>query len=147
MDKILKKIFKMNHWIGVIGKKLTYERFLKESNTWFCMPNNSSIDDLIIMYVSRRLTSKNSGFFAIYKIVSIDKSKDAECSQYGSMSGMGVKIFYTNVNLVRKIDIPVSFEKASNHPLLAHTRFIRRKMQATYFPISQSEYGLIESLI
>ena len=60
---------------------------------------------------------------------------------------MGVKIFYTNVNLVRKIDIPVSFKKASNHPLLAHARFIRRKMQATYFPISQSEYGLIESLI
>ena len=137
----------MNYWIGVIGKKLTYERFLKESNTWFCMPNNSSIGDLIIMYVSRRLSSKNSGFFAIYKIESIDKSKDSECAQYGSMSGMGSKTFYTNISLVKKIDTPISYEKASNHHLLAHSRFIRRKMQATYFPISQSEYTLIESLI
>ena len=137
----------MNYWIGVIGKKLTYERFLKETNTWFCMPHNSSINDLIIMYVSRRLTNKNSGFFAIYKIESIDKTKDSECFQYGMMSGMGLKTFYTNVNLVKKIEMPISFEKASKHALLANARFIRRKMQATYFPISQSEYALIESLI
>lgn len=138
---------KMKYWIGVIGKKLTYERFLKENNTWFCMPYTSSINDLIVMYVSRRLTSKNSGFFCLYQIQSIDKTKDAECAQYGSMSGMGLKTFYTNLNLIKKIDVPISFEKVSEHPILSNARFIRRRMQATYFEISQSEYKLIESMI
>ena len=130
----------MNHWIGVIGSKLTAERFSGDSNTWFCMPKSCEVGDYVLMYVSTRAAGVKSGIFSVHEVCNKDESKNTECRRYGIFSGTGERLVYVDLKLTNKFPKPLSFQKIKADRFLSSFSYVRRNFQATYFPISKKEY-------
>ena len=136
----------MNYWIGVIGSPNTYDRFIVAGDFWFCFPQECTEGDYVAMYASQRMAKEDAGIFGIYEIASKDEAKNGQCRTYGAHSGSGEKPIYVDMRLLKKFESPVTFKKLKNTPGIAHSNFIRRNMQATYFKISKAEFAAIQSL-
>ena len=130
----------MNHWLGIVGSKLTYERFMRDSDHWFCMPKACEIGDLIVMYSSKKAAGSKSGIFGYFWVVDKDGQKDAFCSQYGYLSGTGEKLVHIELQKIKLLSTPVPFHKIKSVGILADTTYVRRNMQATYFKLQKKEY-------
>lgn len=130
----------MNYWIGVIGSKLTAERFLGDLDTWFCMPKSCDVGDYVLMYASIKAAGVKAGMFSVYQVFNKDESKDADCRRYGIFSGTGERPIYVDLKLVNRFPQPLSFQKIKTHRFLGSFPYVRRNFQATYFPISEKEY-------
>lgn len=136
----------MKYWIGVIGTKISRERFGGDEEAWFCMPKSAEVGDLMVMYASKKAVGKKHGLFAVYEVVGKDSSKDRVCSSYGIFSGTGERPVYTLLKCVKAFSKPISYTDMMSHPLLQNASFVRRNFQATYFPISEREFNAITRL-
>ena len=130
----------MNYWIGIIGSKLTHQRFLDESDSWFCMPSTSEIGDYVLMYASKKSAGVKGGVFAVYQIFNKDESKDGDCRRFGIFSGSGDRPIYVDLKLLDKFQKTISFQAIKAHNYLSTFSYVRRNFQATYFKISEKEY-------
>lgn len=130
----------MNYWLGIVGSKLTYERFFRDTDYWFCMPKTCEIGDQIVMYSSKKAAGAKSGIFGYFWVVDKDRQKDRLCSQYGSLSGTGEKLIHVELQKIKLLDTSVPFHKIKAVGLLSDTTYIRRNMQATYFKLLKKEY-------
>lgn len=136
----------MNYWIGVIGSKLTSERFYNQTDSWFCMPKSCESGDHVLMYASKKAAGVKSGVFAVYQIANKDESKDGECRRYGIFSGSGERPIYVDLKLLEKFQQAISFQSIKTHAYLSGFSYVRRNFQATYFKISEKEYKAFISL-
>ncbi len=114
----------MSYWIGVIGSKLTSERFFNGTDSWFCMPKSCEIGDYVLMYASKGK----------------DESKDGDCRRYGIFSGSGERPIYVDLKLLEKFQYPISFQIIKSHNYLSGFSYVRRNFQATYFKVSEKEH-------
>lgn len=130
----------MNYWIGVIGSKITRDRFLAENDSWFCMPKSCEIEDLVLMYASNKAAGVKSGIFGVYKVRSKDETKDESCRRYGIFSGSGERPIYIDLELIQKFSKPIAFQKIKTDKFLSNFPYVRRNFQATYFKISEKEF-------
>jgi predicted RNA-binding protein with PUA-like domain len=130
----------MNYWIGIVGSKITMERFLKEDSNWFCMPKSCDIGDQVLMYASKKAAGAKSGVFGAYEIRTKDEAKDGECRRYGIFSGSGERPIYIDLKLIKKFTSPLTFQSIKSNKFLANFPYVRRNFQATYFKISEKEY-------
>lgn len=130
----------MSYWIGVIGSKLTSERFFNGTDSWFCMPKSCEIGDYVLMYASKKAAGVKSGMFAVYQISGKDESKDGDCRRYGIFSGSGERPIYVDLKLLEKFQYPISFQIIKSHNYLSGFSYVRRNFQATYFKVSEKEH-------
>ena len=130
----------MNHWLGIVGSKQTYERFFQGTEYWFCMPKACEIGDQIIMYSSKKAAGITSGIFGFFDVIYKDEKKNTQCSQYGHLSGTGEKLVYVELKKIKILTTSVPFKKIKSVRLLAETTYIKRNMQATYFSLTKKEY-------
>ena len=130
----------MSYWIGVIGSKTTMERFLKENDSWFCMPKSCEIEDRVLMYASNKAAGVKSGIFGVYKVTTKDETKDGDCRRYGIFSGSGERTIYIGLDLIKKFATPFTFQMIKSNKFLASFPYVRRNFQATYFKISEKEF-------
>jgi len=130
----------MNHWLGIVGSKHTYERLFEGSEYWFCMPKSCEIGDQIVMYSSKKAAGINSGIFGYFWVIEKDAQKNAQCSQYGHLSGTGEKLVHVELKKIKILTASVPFKKIKSVDLLADTTYVRRNMQATYFSLTKKEY-------
>lgn len=137
----------MKYWLGVVGSPNTYERFMTQGDGWFCMPKSCEVGDYVAMYASLKVgRAKGGGVFAFYEVSSKDEAKDGNCRTYGIFSGTGERPVYVALKLIKKLEKPLSFSQIQNSRLLSNTTFVRRKFQATYFSLTEKEYGAFLSL-
>jgi predicted RNA-binding protein with PUA-like domain len=136
----------MNYWIGVIGSKMSYERFHAVPH-WFCLPQSCEAGDKVIMYASKKAAGVNSGIFAIFEIAKKDECNDGKCRNYGLMSGTGERPVYVDLTELVRLNKNISFQSLKVNPALKNSSFIRRNFQATYFKILASEFGAINSSV
>ena len=130
----------MNHWLGIVGSKLTYERFIRGVEYWFCMPKTCEIGDQIAMYSARTAAGVKSGIFGYFEVVDKDEQKIAQCNQYGYLSGTGERLVYVDIKMIKLLSPAVSFNKIKSVGLLKESVFVRRNMQATYFSLLREEF-------
>ena len=131
----------MKYWIGVVGSPNTYERFITQEDGWFCMPKSCEVGDYVLMYASIKVAgTKKSGVFGFYQVSNKDESKDGDCRVYGIFSGTGERPVYVALKLIEKLKLTIPFATIQNSPRLSNTTFVRRKFQATYFQITESEH-------
>lgn len=136
----------MSYWIGVIGSKMSYERFQTIPH-WFCLPQSCDVGDKVIMYASKKAAGVKSGVFAIFEIANKDECKDNQCRNYGLMSGTGERPIYVGLSELIRPSKNLSFQFLKSNPVLKNSPFIRRNFQATYFKISASEYEAINASV
>jgi predicted RNA-binding protein with PUA-like domain len=134
----------MNYWIGVIGSKMSYDRFHTASH-WFCLPQSCEAGDKVIMYASKKAAGVHNGIFAIFEITNKDECKDGKCRNYGLMSGNGERPVYVDLRELVRLTKNISFQSLKMNPALKNSSFIRRNFQATYFNIVAHEYEAIRS--
>jgi hypothetical protein len=130
----------MNHWLGIVGSKLTYERFSQSTDYWFCMPKSCEIGDQIVMYSSKKAAGFNSGIFGYFWVIDKDGLKDVHCNQYGYLSGTGEKLVHVELKKIKLLNNSVPFNKIKSISILSNTTYVRRNMQATYFSLQKKEY-------
>ena len=131
----------MKYWIGIVGSPNTYERFMNQDDGWFCMPKSCEVGDLVVMYASLKVAkAKKGGVFGFYEVSNKDESKDNDCRVYGIFSGTGERPVYVALKLIEKLKTTISFPTIQASERLADTPFVRRKFQATYFPITESQH-------
>lgn len=133
----------MRFWIGVVGTRLSYERFMTTREHWFCMPRSCSRGDKVLMYASKSAAGVMGGIFGLFEIKDIDDSKYSSCKNYGIFSGTGERPVYVELQELRKFKCPISFAKIKANFLLASSSFVRRKFQATYFNIEPEQFDTI----
>jgi hypothetical protein len=131
----------MNYWIGVIGSKITMERFQTENDSWFCMPKSCEVEDRVLMYASTKAAGVKSGVFGVYKVHAKDEGKDGDCRRYGIFSGSGERPVYIGLQLIQRFTKSLSFQKIKNDRFLSSFSYVRRNFQATYFKISEREFN------
>ena len=136
----------MNYWIGVIGSKITMERFSSENDSWFCMPKSCEVEDRVLMYASIKAAGVKNGVFGVYKVQAKDETKDGDCRRYGIFSGSGERPVYIDLALIKKFSKPLAFQKIKADRFLSSFPYVRRNFQATYFKISEKEFDVILNL-
>jgi predicted RNA-binding protein with PUA-like domain len=131
----------MKYWIGVVGSPNTYERFITQEDSWFCMSKSCEVGDYVLMYASKKVAGiKKSGVFGFYQVSNKDEAKDGDCRVYGIFSGTGERPVYVALKLIGKLKMTIPFATIKTSSRLSNTTFVRRKFQATYFTITESEY-------
>lgn len=136
----------MKYWLGVIGSIKTYERFMLESDSWFCMPKSCEVGDCMVMYASIKVAKKKAGVFGFYEVLKKDETKDGDCRTYGIFSGTGERPIYVELKLIDKLETSIPFHTIQSSPRLADTPFVRRNFQATYFSLTDAQYKAFLSL-
>lgn len=135
----------MNYWIGVVGSKISYERF-QAPPYWFCLPQSCEVGDKVAMYSSRQASGVKSGVFGFFNIATKDEAQNEHCKNYGIFSGSGERPIYVTLNLTDYLSQSISYQHLKSNPSIKHSQFVKRNFQATYFKISANEYATIESL-
>lgn len=136
----------MKYWIGVISSKISLDRLSAAKESWFCLPKDSEVDDLMFIYASSKASHDRSGFIGTFRISSFDDSKDNLCSCYGGMTNPGIKLGYVNLVSLDFFKEPIKLKQIKSHVLLSKSHFVRKNMQATYFEISAEHYKALEDL-
>ncbi len=136
----------MKYWIGVVSSKLTLERFLRDEESWFCLPSTASVNDLIMIYASSKASHARSGIIGTFSISSLDNSKDALCSCYVGSFGSGPKLNFVSVVSSKFFENPIPLKSMKKILSLSRSNFVRQNMQGTYFEISAEHYQAINSL-
>ncbi len=123
-------------WVGIVGSRSTLDRLLSEAHTWWCLPPNVKIGDILLMYCTSKCPT-HQGIFGIFEVSLIDATKASKCSGFGSF--VGVKLNYVEINKVSIFETTLKLSYMKKDAILSSAQFVRRNCQGTYFSISQRE--------
>ncbi len=132
-------------WLGVVGSRLTLDRLLSEAHSWWCLPPNVKIGNILLMYCTSQCSKTHQGIFGIFEVSLIDTTKASECSRFGSFGG--VKLNYVELNKVSIFGTTLKLSYMKKDAMLSTAQFVRRNCQGTYFSISQRELTQIKKLL
>ena len=135
----------MNYWIGIVSSPSSHKRLSEHTETYFCMPAECQMGDIVTLYVTRR-ASKNPGLFGIFSIDKLDSSKDTECRTYETITRRSDCSSYVEISLLYAPKEPIGIELLKSNPILGSSTFVKKNMLGTYFRVSKSEYGVILNL-
>lgn len=111
------------------------------------MPKSCEVGDYVVMYASLKVAgTKKGGVFGFYEVSEKDETRDGDCRVYGIFSGTGERPVYIGLKLMEKLNTPISFPIIQASQRLADTTFVRRKFQATYFPITEAQHKSFTAL-
>jgi hypothetical protein len=135
----------MNYWIGIIGSKASYTKFINEEKKWFCLPDNADAGDLIYIYFSKKAFKKN-GIYKLYEVISKNE-QDYSCKQYGGFAIQYEALKKVNIELKKEFKKQMTAADMKTNPFLSASVFVRRNFQATYFEICEKKFEIIYKLI
>lgn len=135
----------MKFWLGVVSSLISYERLSKGEQLWFCLNNDCSEGDVVLLYRTTK-TIKPSGIFASYLIRLVDADRNAKCSPYNSL-GFGKQLCYVELTPVEVFSYPLDLARIKRVPLLRNSSAVKRSFQGTCFELTASEYKALRNLV
>jgi hypothetical protein len=131
---------KPRHWIGVVGRKDSWERLQKASKSWWCLSREAGEGDKIAMYLTLSVSEADHGVFAFFVVRRIDPTRNQECRGFGSLTVGGRFDVFAEIVRVGKARAPVKLGDIKKDPMLRQAAFVRRNLQGTVFPLNENEY-------
>lgn len=131
------------YWIGVVGRRDSWERLLAH-DLWWCFSPSARVGDKLAMYLTQSVSPKGAGIFAIYELTALDPDRSADCKGFGSLA-VGLFNVFAHMRLVRAVEPVVTLGRLRRDPVMRETRFVRRNAQGTAFELSKREFLRLEA--
>lgn len=131
------------YWVGVIGRRDTYNSIKSEEQDWFCLPRSCKVGDSLFMYLTKKIGKANSGIFCEYVISALKPEKNSNCNRYGKSPG---SLIYVEMIKKQDFNVRVKIDDLRKIPEFAESQFVRRNAQATYFEFTREQVNRIKKL-
>lgn len=133
------------YWIGVVGRRDSWERLTNRSELWWCVSPDAASGDLLAMYLTRAVPGTEPGVFAIYEISALDESRASECRGFGSHV-TGLFNVFAELRLLSVVRPHLQLASLRGDALLRHSTFVRRSAQGTAFAVTKKEFERLREL-
>ena len=136
-----------SYWLAVMGNVTDMDNL--EKGAWWCLPRQTQIGDLVLMYCPRSVRIIGHGIFAECEVVTEPITSSREnwrCSGYSGRHGQAPNLGYTELALLRRFKTPLAAKDIKSDPMLKELGFVRRNFQGTTFSVSDIAYERIISL-
>lgn len=134
-----------NYWLGVAGN-LGRAR-TDETNTFWCLPIEAQVNDVVVFYFPRAVSFADHGVFAEGVVTSVPSmtKRDNPCAGYGDRDQLG-PLRHVNVTITRRFRPALTTKDMKADPALAKANFMRRNFHGTTFRIEYTIYARVVAL-
>jgi len=134
-----------NYWLGVTGN-LDRAR-TDETATFWCLPHEAQINDVVLFYLPRAVSFADHGIFAEGVVTSVPSMTrlDNPCAGYGIRDHLG-PLRHVNVAIKRRFRPALTTKDMKADPRVACENFVRRNFQGTTFRLEKTVYARIVTL-